>query len=70
MNFGTGINIFRKARQAVTIGYRYQHLSNANISQHNPGHGREYILCVGIALSDEGVSLKARRTVFELNTWG
>jgi hypothetical protein len=37
VDFGTGINIFRKERQAVSIGYRYQHLSNANISQHNPG---------------------------------
>ncbi|HZD75758.1 MAG TPA: acyloxyacyl hydrolase, partial [Acidobacteriaceae bacterium] len=31
VDFGTGINIFRKERQAVSIGYRYQHLSNANI---------------------------------------
>lgn len=37
VDFGTGINIFRKERQAVSIGYRYQHLSNANISRHNPG---------------------------------
>jgi hypothetical protein len=37
IDFGAGINIFRKQRQAVTIGYRYQHLSNWNISQHNPG---------------------------------
>ncbi|MGH9585678.1 MAG: acyloxyacyl hydrolase [Acidobacteriaceae bacterium] len=37
VDFGCGINIFRKARQAVTIGYRNQHLSNANISLHNPG---------------------------------
>jgi Lipid A 3-O-deacylase (PagL) len=37
VDFGTGINIFRKERQAVSIGYRYQHLSNGNISQHNPG---------------------------------
>jgi len=37
VDFGTGINVFRKERQAVTIGYRYQHLSNANISLHNPG---------------------------------
>jgi hypothetical protein len=37
VDFGTGINIFRKERQAVSIGYRYQHLSNANISVHNPG---------------------------------
>jgi hypothetical protein len=37
IDFGGGVNIFRKERQAVTIGYRYQHLSNANISEHNPG---------------------------------
>jgi Lipid A 3-O-deacylase (PagL) len=37
VDFGTGINVFRKERQAVTLGYRYQHLSNANISLHNPG---------------------------------
>jgi hypothetical protein len=37
VDFGTGVNIFRKERQAVSIGYRYQHLSNANISLHNPG---------------------------------
>ncbi|MGA7525256.1 MAG: acyloxyacyl hydrolase [Acidobacteriaceae bacterium] len=37
IDFGTGIHIFRKARQDVTIGYRYQHLSNGNISMHNPG---------------------------------
>jgi hypothetical protein len=37
IDFGAGINVFRKERQAVSIGYRYQHLSNANISLHNPG---------------------------------
>jgi hypothetical protein len=37
IDFGGGIEIFRKARQALSIGYRYQHLSNANISLHNPG---------------------------------
>jgi hypothetical protein len=37
VDFGAGINIFRKERQAVSIGYRYQHLSNANISRHNLG---------------------------------
>ena len=37
IDFGGGLQIFRKQRQAVSIGYRYQHLSNANISQHNPG---------------------------------
>ena len=34
---GAGINIFRHKNQAVCIGYRYQHLSNANISHHYPG---------------------------------
>ena len=37
VDFGCGVNIFRKPREAVAIGYRYQHLSNANISEHNPG---------------------------------
>ena len=27
VDFGGGVNIFRKHSQAVTIGYRYQHLS-------------------------------------------
>jgi Lipid A 3-O-deacylase (PagL) len=37
VDFGAGINIFRKERQVVTIGYRYQHLANADISLRNPG---------------------------------
>ena len=37
IDFGGGVQIFTKARQSVSIGYRYQHLSNANISHHNPG---------------------------------
>ncbi len=37
IDYGGGLQIFRKQRQSVTIGYRYQHLSNANISHHNPG---------------------------------
>jgi hypothetical protein len=38
IDFGGGLTIFRnKQRQSVSIGYRYQHLSNANISLHNPG---------------------------------
>ena len=32
IDFGGGINIFRKARQALTLGYRYQHLASANFS--------------------------------------
>jgi hypothetical protein len=30
LDFGAGVNIFRKMTQVVTIGYRYQHLSNVN----------------------------------------
>jgi opacity protein-like surface antigen len=37
IDFGGGVNIFLRQRQALTLGYRYQHLSNANISAHNPG---------------------------------
>jgi hypothetical protein len=37
IDFGTGLQFFRKKRQAWSLGYRYQHLSNANISHHNPG---------------------------------
>jgi hypothetical protein len=28
VDFGGGVNIFRKARQAVSIGYRYQHIAS------------------------------------------
>jgi hypothetical protein len=37
VDFGAGVNVFSSARNAITVGYRYQHLSNANISVHNPG---------------------------------
>jgi hypothetical protein len=37
IDFGGGLQIHRTNRQAISIGYRYQHLSNANISLHNPG---------------------------------
>jgi hypothetical protein len=36
-DLGLGINFFPTLRQAVTVGYRYQHMSNANISERNPG---------------------------------
>lgn len=36
-DLGLGINFFPQLRRAVTVGYRYQHMSNANISNHNPG---------------------------------
>jgi hypothetical protein len=37
IDFGGGLTFYRKLRQNVSIGYRYQHMSNANISLHNPG---------------------------------
>jgi hypothetical protein len=37
IDFGVGVNIFRKETQVVTLGYRYQHLGNGNISPQNQG---------------------------------
>jgi hypothetical protein len=37
VDFGGGVNFYHHERQAITIGYRYTHLSNGNISEHNPG---------------------------------
>lgn len=37
IDFGGGYQIHLAGHRALTLGYRYQHLSNANISQHNPG---------------------------------
>lgn len=37
IDFGGGVNLYESQRQAITVGYRYQHLSNADISFHNPG---------------------------------
>ena len=37
IDYGGGLTFFHKQRQSISIGYRYQHLSNANISFHNPG---------------------------------
>jgi len=37
IDFGGGYNFHLAHHKAVTLGYRYQHLSNANISIHNPG---------------------------------
>jgi hypothetical protein len=35
-DFGGGINFFHHDNQAVTLGYRYQHLSNGGIGAQNP----------------------------------
>jgi hypothetical protein len=47
----------------VSIGYRYQHLSNANIRQHNPGmDANTFYVSVSlrfrVALPNEGLSLR------------
>ena len=41
VDYGAGMNIFVKPRVATTIGFRYQHQSNANIGMHNPGTDAE-----------------------------
>ena len=52
IDYGTGVNIFHHKNQAITIGYRYQHLSNANISHAQSGHGCEYLLCRCVAVQE------------------
>ncbi len=37
IDLGGGVQIFHTNTNAVTLGYRYQHMSNANISARNPG---------------------------------
>lgn len=37
IDFGTGVRLYSSPRNALILGYRYQHFSNANISVHNPG---------------------------------
>lgn len=37
IDFGAGLDLFTSPHNALTMGFRYQHLSNANISEHNPG---------------------------------
>ncbi len=43
-----GFNIYRHKRQAISVGWRYTHLSNANISLHNPGTDAN-VIYVGIS---------------------
>lgn len=37
VDLGAGVNWFTARHTAISLGFRYQHLSNANISHHNPG---------------------------------
>lgn len=41
IGYGGGANFFATRHSAVTLGFSYQHLSNANISLHNPGTDEE-----------------------------
>jgi hypothetical protein len=35
--FGGGVQIFTRPRRAITLGYRFQHISNGGMSNVNPG---------------------------------
>lgn len=48
LDFAGGVRVFASAQNAVTIGYRYQHESNANISLHNPGTD-SHVITVGFS---------------------
>jgi hypothetical protein len=37
VDLGPGVQLFTSRHQAVTLGYRYHHLSNADIAPRNPG---------------------------------
>jgi hypothetical protein len=41
IDFGAGIHIYQNRFVSTTIGFRYDHMSNANISIHNPGTDAE-----------------------------
>jgi hypothetical protein len=36
-DFGGGVDIVRESRRAITVGYKYQHISNGDRSPINPG---------------------------------
>ena len=48
LDFGTGARIFATPQNAVTVSYRYQHESNANISLHNPGTD-SHVISIGFS---------------------
>jgi hypothetical protein len=54
-DFGAGVNIFRKMTQVVTIGYRYQHLSNANNGWHNGTDANTFYVGVSRFRTEEEV---------------
>jgi hypothetical protein len=36
-DFGGGVDIVRDSRRAITVGYKYEHISNGGRSRINPG---------------------------------
>jgi hypothetical protein len=41
VDMGVGMHIFESRFVSTTIGFRYNHMSNADISLHNPGTDAE-----------------------------
>ncbi|HEY0565011.1 MAG TPA: acyloxyacyl hydrolase, partial [Terriglobales bacterium] len=48
IDLGGGVQYFRTSHSAITLGYRYHHISNANIAKRNPGVDSNIFL-VGIS---------------------
>ncbi len=38
IDYGAGVQVFTSAQHAMTVGYRYLHISNADIADGNPGN--------------------------------
>ena len=55
-DFGCGIQIFRKPRQSVSIGYRYQHLASTTDS-HHPATDANTFYVSASRFRNEGLSL-------------
>jgi hypothetical protein len=48
-DFGGGIDIVRDSRRAISVGYKYQHISNGDRSPINPGVDVQ-LICVGYSI--------------------
>ncbi|GAA3767448.1 hypothetical protein GCM10022270_29950 [Terriglobus aquaticus] len=48
LDFGGGVRVFASPQNALTVSYRYQHESNANISLHNPGTDN-HVIAIGFS---------------------
>ena len=45
---GLGVNVYLTRRDAINMGYRYQHQSNADIGEHNPG-ADSHVFTLGVS---------------------